>query len=78
MTDTVNDELRVAVDDIFGTDTESWKSIGLFDAVTKIVARTNNRIFVGLPLCTRCPPICSLPDPLSSPYNPTTNDTDRP
>ena len=52
MTDVVRDELKAAVDDIFGTDTENWNSIGLFDAITKVVARINNRVFVGLPLCT--------------------------
>ena len=51
MTEVVNDELRTAVDEIFGTDPEQWTLIGLFDAITKVVARTNNRVFVGLPLC---------------------------
>ena len=52
MTNVVSDELKAAVDDIFGTDTENWTSVGLFDAITKVVARINNRVFVGLPLCT--------------------------
>ena len=34
-----------------GIETEEWKLIGLFDAITKVVARINNRVFVGLPLC---------------------------
>jgi hypothetical protein len=51
LTDVVSDELRMAVDEIFGTDTENWKSTGLFDAITKVVARLNNRVFVGVPLC---------------------------
>jgi hypothetical protein len=51
LTDAVSDELRTAVDEIFGTDTDEWKSIGLFDAITKVVARLNNRVFVGMPLC---------------------------
>jgi hypothetical protein len=51
LTDAVSDELRTAVDEIFGTDTDEWKSIGLFDAITKLVARLNNRVFVGMPLC---------------------------
>lgn len=51
MTDVVNDELRTAVDEIFGIETEQWKLIGFFDAITKVVARINNRVFVGLPLC---------------------------
>ena len=51
MTEIVNDELKTAVDEIFGTDADNWSAIGLFDAVTKVVARINNRVFVGLPLC---------------------------
>ena len=51
MTDAVNDELKTAVDKIFGSDTEQWKLIELFDSMTKVVAKINNRVFVGLPLC---------------------------
>lgn len=51
VTDEVRDEMEAAVDQIFGMDSEEWKSIGLFDAITQIVARINSRVFVGLPLC---------------------------
>lgn len=51
MTNEVRDELEAAVDEIFGKDSNEWRSINLFDAITRIVARTNSRVFVGLPLC---------------------------
>ena len=60
MTDLVNDELRTAIDEIFGTNTEEWELIRLFDAIKRVVARINNRVFVGLPLCIRSPIIFLL------------------
>lgn len=29
-----------------------WVSVPVFDAVLNVIARTGNRLFVGLPLCT--------------------------
>ena len=52
VTGEVRDELEIAVDELWGIDTYHWKSIVLFDVITKIVARINSRVFVGLPLCT--------------------------
>jgi hypothetical protein len=45
------DELKMGFDETWGFDTEKWKSIGVYKNMMAIVARTSNRIFVGLPLC---------------------------
>ncbi|OAP59844.1 hypothetical protein AYL99_04846 [Fonsecaea erecta] len=60
VTPEVCDELAAAVDQIWGSeadpdfeyyDAEGWKTVVLFDSLTKIIARISNRVFVGLPLC---------------------------
>lgn len=48
----VEEELNFGVDQFWGSDTENWTEVGVFDTMMQIVARTSNRIFVGLPLCT--------------------------
>jgi hypothetical protein len=47
----IEDELRVSVTECWGSDTENWNEVGVFSTMIKIVARTSNRVFVGLPLC---------------------------
>ncbi|KAL2065895.1 hypothetical protein VTL71DRAFT_3565 [Oculimacula yallundae] len=47
----IEEELIVGVDELWGTDTENWRDVAVFPTTMKIVARTSNRIFVGLPLC---------------------------
>ncbi|EXJ92197.1 hypothetical protein A1O3_00747 [Capronia epimyces CBS 606.96] len=51
VTPEVCDELAAAVDEIWGTDTQHFTEVTLFDSITKIIARTSNRVFVGLPFC---------------------------
>ncbi|EXJ93891.1 hypothetical protein A1O1_02284 [Capronia coronata CBS 617.96] len=51
VTPEVCDELCAAVDEIWGTDTQALKEVTLFESITKIIARTSNRVFVGLPFC---------------------------
>ncbi|RVX65953.1 hypothetical protein B0A52_09838 [Exophiala mesophila] len=51
ITPEVSDEMRAAISDVFGEDPNSWREVKLFDAVIKTIARTSNRVFVGLPLC---------------------------
>jgi hypothetical protein len=53
----VEEELQFAVDKFWGSDTENWTEVGVFDTMMQIVARTSNRIFVGQPLCTSTPPL---------------------
>ncbi|ETI26644.1 hypothetical protein G647_10405 [Cladophialophora carrionii CBS 160.54] len=51
LTTDIMDELATAFDDIWGTDTTEWKEICPFETMKLIIARTSNRVFVGLPLC---------------------------
>ncbi|KIV86966.1 hypothetical protein PV11_02540 [Exophiala sideris] len=51
VTPEVCDELAAAVDEIWGTSTKKWAFVKVFDSLTRIIARVNNRVFVGLPLC---------------------------
>ncbi|KAL4953557.1 cytochrome P450 [Aspergillus filifer] len=47
----MNDELGVAFDRWFGSDTVNWKEIDLLETVRPIVAQAASRFTVGLPLC---------------------------
>lgn len=47
----IMEELAAGFDETWGFDTDNWKEIGVFENMMKIIARTSNRIFVGLPLC---------------------------
>jgi len=47
----IEEELNVGVDELWGKDTEKWSEVVVFSTMLKIVARTSNRVFVGLPLC---------------------------
>ncbi|KAJ7695419.1 cytochrome P450 [Mycena rosella] len=53
--DDVYDEIAVSCEDVMEAKGEKkadgWVSVPLFDTVIDIVARTGNRLFVGLPLC---------------------------
>ncbi len=45
------EELSEAIDDTWGTDTETWKEIHVFDNLMTSIPRTVNHILVGSPLC---------------------------
>lgn len=47
----LNSELGFAFDKHFGTDTENWKEIDLFETVRMVVAQAASRFTLGLPLC---------------------------
>ncbi|KAK3316217.1 cytochrome P450 [Apodospora peruviana] len=47
----VQEEIQLAIDDVFGTDTENWKSINLWEAWLGIVPRVTNRILISAPTC---------------------------
>ncbi|KAF8961742.1 cytochrome P450 [Flammula alnicola] len=53
--DDVYDEIACACEDVIHDrtkeDSAEWVSVPVFDAVIRIIARTGNRLFVGLPLC---------------------------
>lgn len=45
------DEMSLAFDEVWGTDTEEWKDVGVFNTLLQVITRTANRALVGLPLC---------------------------
>jgi hypothetical protein len=47
----LNDELVVAFDEHFGTDTNVWRDIDLRPTIARAIAQANSRFTVGLPLC---------------------------
>ena len=44
-------DLRESVDDLLGLDNESWRETCIFETLQKIIFKSTNRAFVGLPLC---------------------------
>jgi hypothetical protein len=51
LTEDIMEELSAGFDEYWGTDTCQWKEVGVFETMRKIIARTSNRVFIGLPLC---------------------------
>ncbi|KAF4635674.1 hypothetical protein G7Y89_g2420 [Cudoniella acicularis] len=45
------EEIALSFESIWGTDTENWKEVVVWDTMIKTIARTANRIFVGPELC---------------------------
>lgn len=45
------DEITATFDELWGTNTDEWKEVCVFDTVMQVVARASNRAFVGLPSC---------------------------
>lgn len=52
LVDDVMEEIIAGFDRFWGNDTEDWKQVNVYDTVEQIIARTSNRVFIGLPLCT--------------------------
>jgi hypothetical protein len=46
----LNDELSVAFDEWFGTQSDSWKDLDLFKTIRMVVSQGASRFTVGLPL----------------------------
>jgi len=44
------DEVEVCLQKTIGDGPEDWKDIKIFDVITKVSRRLNNRVFVGLPV----------------------------
>lgn len=40
-------QVRSTVDDIFGTDEKEWRTVNIWDAMTKLIPRVTNLMFVG-------------------------------
>jgi hypothetical protein len=67
----LDDELRFAFEQRFGTETEQWTEITLYGTMKKLVAQASSRFTVGLPLCkipAKFPISSSRPD--ADPYRP--------
>ena len=47
----VLEEIEFTFLEQFGSDTEQWKEVCVWDSISKAVARTENRVFVGPELC---------------------------
>ncbi|KAH8819202.1 cytochrome P450 [Xylogone sp. PMI_703] len=45
------EEVAAGFDEFWGTDTENWREVNVFETAMKVVARSVNRTFVGFPLC---------------------------
>ncbi|KAI8245529.1 Cytochrome P450 monooxygenase gloP [Colletotrichum sp. SAR 10_96] len=49
----IEEEVAVAVDEAFGTDTDNWKTLSLWDAWLTIVPPVTNRMLVGDTICRK-------------------------
>jgi hypothetical protein len=47
----LKDELGVALDEYFGTDTENWNDIDLATSIRMVIAQASSRFTVGVPFC---------------------------
>ncbi|KAI1385636.1 cytochrome P450 [Hypoxylon trugodes] len=47
----VVDEASSCLEDIWGTDTEQWREVKVYDTMLTLLARLSIRVFMGLPLC---------------------------
>ncbi|KAL9135843.1 MAG: hypothetical protein Q9175_002948 [Cornicularia normoerica] len=45
------EEIRVAMDQTWGMDTQAWKEIGIWKNMMRIIPSITNRMTLGLPLC---------------------------
>ena len=45
------EEVQHDLSEQWGTDTENWKEIPVYESMLRCIARTSNRVFVGAPLC---------------------------
>ncbi|KAI5923016.1 cytochrome P450 [Camillea tinctor] len=49
--DDIADEMQACLEELWGTDTDEWREIRVYDTVLEIITRLSTRVFVGLPLC---------------------------
>ncbi|KAI9571035.1 cytochrome P450 [Boletus coccyginus] len=47
----IRNEVSIAFDEVLDLRDGEWKSVRALSAIQKVVCRTSNRLFVGLPLC---------------------------
>ncbi|KAI0272854.1 hypothetical protein BGY98DRAFT_153281 [Russula aff. rugulosa BPL654] len=49
--DEVRGELTMAIDDLIPTSEHEWVKVPFLETIQRVICRTTNRIFVGVPLC---------------------------
>ncbi|KAK7731801.1 hypothetical protein SLS53_008622 [Cytospora paraplurivora] len=47
----IDEQIRICVDDIYGTDENEWCKVNIWDSLMKLIPRVTNRMLVGRPLC---------------------------
>lgn len=47
----IQEEVESSVDSAFGTDTEQWKTVNLWEALLDVVPKVTNQMLVGAPTC---------------------------
>ncbi|KAK5625314.1 hypothetical protein RRF57_001030 [Xylaria bambusicola] len=50
-TDDIADEVLAALDEYWGTDTEEWREVKVYDTMLPIISRISIRVFMGRQLC---------------------------
>ncbi|KAJ9648987.1 hypothetical protein H2199_000900 [Coniosporium tulheliwenetii] len=51
LTPGIVEEINVSLDEVWGTDTETWREVKVLETMQKLAVRTASRALVGLPLC---------------------------
>ena len=49
--DDIVDELRDCLEENWGTDTEAWREVKVYDTLLDVISRLSTRVFVGKTLC---------------------------
>ncbi|ROV97392.1 hypothetical protein VMCG_06903 [Cytospora schulzeri] len=47
----INEQVRICVDDIYGTDDSQWNKVNIWDCLMRLIPRVTNRMLVGQALC---------------------------
>ncbi|KAK9773237.1 putative Cytochrome P450 [Seiridium cardinale] len=50
-TDDIVEEMNCCLEEYWGSDTENWKEVRLYDTMLDVIARLSTRVFIGQPLC---------------------------
>ncbi len=49
--DVLAEELQLSLEENWGTDTENWREIKVYDTLLDVISRLSTAVFVGRPLC---------------------------
>lgn len=47
----IDEQVRLCVDDVYGTDANQWRTVNIWDSLMQLVPRVTHRVLVGRPLC---------------------------